>query len=496
MTLVPQNTATDKLIERYFMEKGLPLDRAVAFSDVYIVDRTSRIGRRSDIRDLGTEVAKGVALHIPLIPANMMDVTESRMAIAIARAGGVGFIHQFLPIAERVNEVKKVKRADNEVIENPWSVEEDTLLVDALQFAREKGISGVLVVDKKGKLAGILTSRDVRFAAHRFGKKLEQAKVKDLMTKMPLVVGKEHIRTEEAMRLLEEHKIEKLPLIDRAMRPVGLVTAKDILKRSEHPLALRDKKGQLIVGATVGISGSFFEDAAALIHAKTDVILVDTARGNSIRTRDAVRAIHRKFPQTPIVAGNVDTAEGALLLMDAGATGIKVGIGPGSACKTRVTTGIGNPQLSAIAECVAVARGRGIPVIADGGIKDGADFAKAIAAGADCVMSGSLFAGTEETPGEVYYDSGERYKLYRGSAGLDSQIARLDDGGLDGVRAPEGVTRKILFKGESAFEMIDSLLQNLRSSMSYANARSIEEFHRATFHLQTRAGYEEGKPRS
>jgi IMP dehydrogenase len=290
------------------------------------------------------------------------------------------------------------------------------------------------------------------------------------MTKMPLVVGKEHIRIEEAMRLLEKHKIEKLPLVDRAMRPVGLMTAKDILKRSEHPLALRDKKGQLIVGATVGISGSFFEDAVALIHAKTDVILVDTARGNSIRTRDAVRAIHRKFPQTPIVAGNVDTAEGALLLMDAGATGIKVGIGPGSACKTRVTTGIGNPQLSAIAECVAVARGRGIPVIADGGIKDGADFAKAIAAGADCVMSGSLFAGTEETPGEVYYDSGERYKLYRGSAGLDSQIARLDDGGLDGVRAPEGITRKIIFKGESAFEMINGLLQNLRSSMSYANA--------------------------
>jgi IMP dehydrogenase len=279
------------------------------------------------------------------------------------------------------------------------------------------------------------------------------------------------------------------------MHPVGLVTAKDVLKRSEHPLASRDKKGQLIVGATVGISGSFLDEAAALIHANADVILIDTARGNSIRARDAVRAIHRKFPKTPLVAGNVDSAEGTTLLVAAGATGIKVGIGPGSACKTRVTTGIGMPQLSAIAECAAIAHARGIPVIADGGIKNGGDFAKAIVAGADCVMLGSMLAGTEETPGEVYYDSGERYKLYRGSAGLDSQLARLDHGGLDGVRAPEGVTRKILFKGESASETIEALLQNLRSSMSYTNSRTIKEFHHATFHLQTNAGYEEGKPK-
>ena len=496
MILVPKNTAKDKLIERYFAEKGLPLDRAVTFPDVYILDRTSRIGRRSDIRDLKTEVAKGVALNMPLVSANMMDVTESRMAIAIARAGGLGFIHQFSSIAERVNEVKKVKRADNEIIENPWSVEEDMRLVDALEFAREKGTSGVLVVDRKGKLAGLLTSRDVRFAIHRLGEKLGSLKVKDLMTKMPLVTGPKNIRIGEAMRLLDEHKIEKLPLVDRAMRPVGLVTAQDILKRSEHPLAIRDKKGQLIVGATVGISSDSLDEAAALIHANADVILVDTARGNSIRARDAVRAIRRKFPRTPIVAGNVDTAEGALLLMDAGATGIKVGIGPGSACKTRVTTAIGTPQLSAIAECVAVARARGIPVIADGGVKNGGDFAKALVAGADCVMLGSLLAGTEETPGDVYYDSGERYKLYRGSAGLDSQLARLDQGGLDGVRAPEGVTRKIIFKGESASETIGGLLQNLRSSMSYANASTIKEFHRATFRLQTSAGYEEGKPRN
>jgi IMP dehydrogenase len=486
----------DKLIERYFAEKGLPRDRAVTFSDVYIIDRTSHIGRRSDISNLKTEVAKGVPLNIPLVSANMMDVTESRMAIAIARAGGLGFIHQFLPIRERVGEVEKVKRADNEIIENPWSVEEEMHLVDALQFAREKGTSGVLVVDKKGKLVGILTSRDVRFAAHRFGEKMKNLKVKDLMTKMPLVVGRKNIRIAEAMRLLDEHKIEKLPLVDRAMRPVGLVTAQDILKRSEHPLAVRDRKGQLIVGATVGISGDFLEEAAALIRANADVILVDTARGNSIRARDAIRTIHRKFPKTPIVAGNVDTAEGVVLLMEAGATGIKVGIGPGSACKTRVTTGMGTPQLSAVAECVAVARAKGIPVIADGGVKNGGDFAKAIVAGADCVMLGSLLAGTEETPGEVYYDSGERYKLYRGSAGLDSQLSRLDNGGLDGVRAPEGITRKIIFKGERASDMIGGLLQNLRSSMSYADARTIKEFHRAAFHLQTTAGYEEGKPRN
>ncbi len=498
MTLVPNSlTRTDanKLIRRYFLKKGLPLDRAVAFSDVYIRDCASHIGKRSDIRDFGTEVAKGVALLIPLVSANMMDVTESRMAIAIARAGGIGFIHQFLPIEKRVREVEKVKRADNEIVENPWSVQEDLWLTDALRFAREKGISGVLVVSKNGKLAGILTSRDVRFAAHRFGEKLENAKVKDLMTPMPLIVGPKNIRVEEAMRLLDAHKIEKLPLVDRAMRPVGLVTAKDILKRVEHPLASRDKKGQLIVGAAVGISGNFLEEAAALVRAKADVILVDTARGNSIRARDAVKAIRKKFPQTPLVAGNVDSAEGASLLMDAGATGIKVGIGPGSACKTRVSTGIGAPQLSAVAECAAVANARGIPVIADGGIKNGGDFAKAIVAGADCVMLGSMLAGTEETPGEVFYDSGERYKLYRGSAGLESQLARLDHGGLDGVRAPEGVTRKILFKGESVSETIEGLLQNLRSSMSYANSRTIKEFHHATFRLQTSAGYEEGKPK-
>lgn len=441
MTLVPntsRKTTIDKLVRRYFLEKGLPLDRAITFSDVFIVDRTSHIGRRSDIRDFKTEVAKGVTLHIPLVSANMMDVTESRMAIAIARAGGLGFIHQFLPISARVEEVKKVKRADNEVIENPWSVEENMRLIEVLRFAKEKGISGVLVVNRKGALTGILTSRDVRFASHRFGEKLEDVRVKDLMTSTPLIVAPKHIRIDEAMRLLEQHKIEKLPLVDRAMRPVGLVTARDILKRNEHPSALRDRKGQLIVGATVGISGESLEEAAALIRAGVDVILIDTARGNSIRARDTVRTIHRKFPRMPLVAGNIDTAEGALLLIEAGAAGIKVGLGPGAACKTRITTGMGTPQLSAVAECVAVARAQKIPVIADGGVKDGADFAKALVAGADCVMLGSLLAGTEETPGEIYYDSGERYKLYRGSAGIDSQLARLDQGARWSPRAGGG----------------------------------------------------------
>ena len=275
MTPVPHSqrkTTADKLIERYFIEKGLPLDRAVTFSDVYIIDRTSHIGKRSDIGDLATEIAKGIALRIPLVSANMMDVTESRMAIAIARAGGLGFIHQFLPIKDRVQEVKKVKRADNEIVENPWSVEEETLLIDALQFVGRRGRPASSWWTRKASLRGS-SSRDVRFAAHRFGERLKHAKVKDLMTKMPLVVGKEHIRIEEAMRLLEEHKIEKLPLVDRAMRPVGLVTAQDILKRTEHPLAIRDKNGQLIVGATMGISGDFLEEAASLVSAKADVIL-------------------------------------------------------------------------------------------------------------------------------------------------------------------------------------------------------------------------------
>lgn len=478
----------------YLLRKGLPLDVAVTFQDVLIVDQTSAIGSRADITNLQTQFCRNLRLNIPIVSANMVDVTESRMAILLARLGGCGFIHQFAPIEKRMEEVKRVKRADNEIIENPWLIRETDLLSRAITFMAEKQTSGVLVVDEDGKLVGILTDRDIRFR-HLWTRSIGTMLVRDVMSKEEaLVCEKPNVSIDTAVFILESHKIEKLPLIDDDGKPVGLITAKDILKKTEFPNAVRDKKGRLIVGATIGVTKDFLEEAAYLVEAGADVILVDTARANSYRAYDVVSGIRREFQYLQIVAGNIDNPEGTSLLIKAGADCIKVGIGPGSACKTRVETGIGVPQITAIAECSAVAQKAGITVIADGGIKSGGDLAKAIVAGADCVMTGGLLAGTEETPGEVHFDDGHNFKIYRGSAAFDAQFSRMEHGGLDRLRASEGITRRVAFKGQSADKVIGTLIDNLRSAMSYANASDIPALKNAKFRIQSHFGYLEGHP--
>ena len=481
------------IVTKYLKSKGLPLKTAVTFADVFIVDRKSRIRKRSDITNLGTRLARNLHINIPIVSANMADVTESKMAITLARLGGFGFIHQFLPIERRAEEIKKVKRADNEVIDEPWTIHESTTLQDF--FNRFPDGGGVLVVNDRNQLVGILTERDVRFIRYDASEKIKFLEVKDVMTSMPLVTARPGISVEEAIKILEREKLEKLPLVSDRGEPVGLITIQDILKKYIYPNAARDRRGRLLVGASVGISGRVLEEVSVLVRAGADAILVDTARGNAEWPEDVIKDIRVHFPELPIVAGNVDNPEGAFTLAQAGADCVKVGIGPGSACKTRTETGVGMPQLSAIAECAAVARELGVTVMADGGIREGGDLAKAIAAGADTVMLGGLLAGTEETPGEVFYDGGEIFKAYRGSAGLDTQLARMDQGNLDRVRAPEGVTRKVPFKGQSAITVVQNLMENLRSSMSYANAATIAETQTAKLRFQTAAGFYEGQPK-
>ncbi|MBI2122360.1 MAG: IMP dehydrogenase [Candidatus Sungbacteria bacterium] len=484
------NDNLSSIIEKYLHEKGLSRDIAVTFEDVFIIDQNSDIPSRSSIKNTRLRMARDFFLNIPAVSANMDTVTESRMAVALARLGGIGFIHQFLPIERRVREVEKVKRADSGIIEHPFVIRPDATIREARDMMKNLQVSGLLVVDQgMGKLVGIITSRDIRF------EDANEKKVAEIMTEMPLVTAPPGTGLEQARVILRKNKVEKLPLVDEEGRVAGLITAKDILKIEQYPLALRDQKGRLAVGATVGVSGDFAEDAAALANAGADIILIDTARGFSTRLKDAIRRLKSELGEDfPVVAGNVDTPEGALMLIDAGADAVKVGIGPGAVCKTREGPGVGTPQLTAVAECAAVAKERGIPVMADGGIRGGSDFCKALAAGASSVMMGYIFAGCEETPGEPFYEDGEKWKIYRGSASLEFQISRVDRDESEKLRAPEGVPRRVRYRGETK-GAVDELMGALRSSMSYVGAWTLEEYRaKAKFRRQTVSGFEEGRP--
>lgn len=479
-------------VEDYLRAKGLPQHIALAFADVVLIDRTSRINKRSDIRNLSTLLVKDFPINIPIVSANMKDVTESEIAIALAREGGCGFLHQFDSIERRVEEVKKVKRADNEVIEHPFTTDSGSKLSEAINFMKSHRITGLVVTNKEGILEGIITTRDTLFL-ELLGQNPEQMTVKEVMTKSPLITACQGVKIEEAAGLLQKHKIEKLPLVDDGNHVVGLITAKDILKKIRYPRAARDKKGQLIVGATVGVNDNALRDTEKLIDAGADIILLDTARANAFIASILAKKLKEHFVNVPLIAGNVDNPEGTLLLIRAGADAIKVGIGPGSACKTRMETGVGVPQLTAIAECSAVARKFGVPIIADGGIHNGRDMVLSLVAGASSVMLGSAFAGTDESPGEVLIDNGQSFKIYRGSASIDAQLDRIERGNLDKMRAPEGEPRRVPYKGD-VISVIEDWLSDLRSAMSYANACSIEELQSCKLRWQSPAGYQEGGP--
>lgn len=430
-----------------------------------------------------TRITRAIEIGIPLISAAMDTVTEARMAIAMAQAGGLGVIHKNMEIDQQANEVRTVKKFESGMVVNPVTVRPDQSLADALALMEQYGISGIPVTERPevphlpGRLVGILTNRDVRFATDR------SQPVAELMTKDRLVTVRDGVSRDEAKRLLHHHRIEKLLVVDDAYRCTGLITVKDIEKAARHPNACKDEQGRLRVAAATSVGVDGMARAEALIEAGVDILVVDTAHGHSKGVLDAIAAIKKKSNATQIVGGNIATADGARALIDAGADAVKVGIGPGSICTTRIVAGVGVPQLTAIMDAVSVARAAGVPVIADGGVKYSGDLAKAIAAGADCVMVGNLLAGTDESPGEVFLYQGRTYKSYRGmgsigAMGRGSADRYFQQEVRDQLKlVPEGIEGRVPYKG-SAQTVIHQLIGGLRAAMGYTGNASIDEMQK------------------
>ncbi len=475
----------------------------LTFDDVLLVPRRTAVESRRDA-DTSARLAGAVTLRVPILSANMDTVTGAAMAIAMAREGGMGILHRFQTIAQQVEEVLRVKRAESLVIEDPHAIGPDATAGETRERLRRHGISGMPVVDEQHRLLGMVTSRDLRFER-------DEARVRDVMTpRERLVTAPPDTSIEEAREIIRARRIEKLPLVDREGRLRGLITSADIEAKAARPHATADAKGRLRVGAAVGVKAEFLERAEALVEAGCDALVVDIAHGHSEAAIRTVRALRRRFGDAvPIVGGNVATAEGTRDLIEAGASAIKVGVGPGGACTTRIVTGAGVPQLTAILDCARVARPLGIPIIADGGIRNSGDIAKAIAAGADTVMIGSLLAGTEESPGVTFLRDGKKYKLYRGMASIMASVGRREreregaglapapeDEDWEGLRsmAAEGVEGLVPYRGTAA-EVVRVLVGGLRSAMSYCGARTLEEMRRnVRFIRMTPAGVKESHP--
>src|SRR4051812_3226021 len=441
--------------------------------------------------DTRTRFSRNIHLNIPLCSAAMDTVTEALLAIAIAQQGGIGVIHKNFTIEQQAEEVDKVKRSESGMIVDPVTIHQDKLVSDALAIMRRFKISGVPVVDEKGLLVGIITNRDLRFET-RF-----DIPVSEIMTPQPLVTVPVGTTLDEAKVKLQKHRIEKLLVVDDGGLLKGLITVKDIQKAIAFPNAAKDELGRLRCAAAIGATGDFRERAAALVAARVDAIVIDTAHGHSSRVINAVRRVREDFPDVQLVAGNVGTSEGTRVLIDNGVDAVKVGIGPGSICTTRVVTGAGVPQIMAIGDAVEAAKGSGVPVIADGGIKFSGDVAKAIAAGADSVMIGSLFAGTEEAPGEVILFQGRNFKTYRGMGSIGAMRRGSSDryaqeGTVaDSKYVPEGIEGRVAFKGSVA-DMVTQLVGGLRSGMGYTGCRTIAELkEKAQFVRITSAGLRE-----
>jgi IMP dehydrogenase len=466
-----------------FAKEGL------TFDDVLLIPRKSEVLPR-DV-DVSTTLGPSLKLNIPLISAGMDTVTESALAIAIAREGGIGVIHKNMSVAQQAEEVDRVKRSESGVITNPFSLTPDHHVYDAEELMGKYRISGVPIVDENGKLVGILTNRDLRFV-HDYS-----IKISSVMTRDNLVTAPVGTTLQEAEVILQKHKIEKLPLVDESNTLKGLITIKDIEKAIQFPNAAKDKHGRLLVGAAVGVSKDTFERAEALVKAGVDMLVVDSAHGHHIDIVTMVRKLRDRYPELPIVAGNVATGEATRDLIEAGASIVKVGIGPGSICTTRIVAGIGVPQITAIYDCATVAREYNVPIIADGGIKYSGDVTKAIAAGASAVMLGSLFAGTEESPGESEIFQGRRYKSYRGMG----SIGAMKEGSKDryfqedeSKLVPEGIEGRVPYKGPIK-DTIHQLIGGLRSGMGYCGAPNIQSLMNDTSFVRiTNAGLRESHP--
>ncbi len=468
------------------MDSSIP--EGLTFDDVLLLPGRSAV-LPGEV-DTTTHFARKLPVNIPLASAAMDTVTESRLAIAIARQGGIGLVHRNMPIDRQGEEVDRVKRSESGMIVDPVTISPDITLRQALEIMTKYKISG-LPVTRGSRLTGILTNRDLRF------EKNHAQLVGSVMTKENLVTVPVGTTLEEAERILQKHRIEKLLVVDQDFNLKGLITVKDIQKKLEYPRAAKDEHGRLRVGAAVGAAGDFLERAVEMSKAKADVLAIDTAHGHSERVMEAIKTIRKRLPEMQLVAGNVATYEGAKELISLGIDGLKVGIGPGSICTTRVVTGAGVPQLTAIMEAARAAKGTDVAIIADGGIKYSGDISKALAAGASCVMIGSLFAGTEESPGETILYQGRTFKSYRGmgstgamEAGSD-RYAVVQDSGERGKSVPEGVEGRVPYKGQLG-ALTDQLVGGLKSGMGYVGAATLKEFgEKSKFVRITAAGLRE-----
>jgi len=470
----------------------LEFKEGLTFDDVLLVPKYSDITSRSQT-DLSTKLSRNISINIPFVSANMDTVTESSMAVAMARAGGIGIVHRFLTIQEQANEVLKVKRSGSVMIENPYSISSEKSIKDALEYAEDKEISGLLVVDSDSKLVGIVTERDLLFAK-------SSGTISDIMTK-DVVTAKPGVTLDEAKEILHNHRIEKLPIVDDSGIIKGLITSKDITNNTDFPNASKDKKGRPLVGAAVGVKGDFLERSESLLEAGADVLVVDIAHGHSENALSTVKNIKKAFPDCELIAGNIATAQGAEDLIKAGVDAVKVGVGSGSICITRVITGSGVPQLTAVMDCAKIGRDHGVPIISDGGTRTSGDATKALASGASSVMVGSMLGGTDESPGTVLTKNGKRFKVYRGMASLAASLGRksketgitsFDDDLNDYVA--EGVEAMVPYKG-TVVDILKQLSGGVRSGLSYCGAHTIPQMQEnAEFIKMSRAGFAESQP--
>ena len=464
----------------------------LTFDDVLLVPKFSDITSRSQT-DLSTRLSRNISLNIPFVSANMDTVTESAMAVTMARAGGIGIIHRFLTIQEQSHEVLKVKRSGSVMIENPYSIYAEKSIQDALDYAEEMEVSGLLVVDSEAKLVGIVTERDLLFAE-------KSNKVSDVMSK-DVITAKPGVALDDAKKILHQHRIEKLPIVDDSGIIKGLITSKDITNNADYPNASKDKKGRPLVGAAVGVKGDFLERSESLLEAGADVLVVDIAHGHSENAISTIRNIKKAFPDCELIAGNIATAQGVEDLIKAGVDAVKVGVGSGSICITRVITGSGVPQLTAVMDCAKIGKDNDIPIISDGGTRTSGDATKALAAGASSVMVGSMLGGTDESPGTVLTKNGKRFKVYRGMASLAASLGRksketgsssFDDDLNDYVA--EGVEAMVPYKG-TVNDILKQLTGGVRSGLSYCGAHTISQMQQnAEFIKMSRAGFAESQP--
>ncbi|MFP4469461.1 MAG: IMP dehydrogenase [Bacteroidales bacterium] len=463
----------------------------LTYDDVLLLPAYSEVLPREV--DLTTMFTSGINMKIPIVSAAMDTVTEHKLAIAMAQEGGIGVLHKNMSIGKQANEVRKVKRAENGMILDPITLDKTAKVSDALAIMKEYGIGGIPVVDRDNHLVGIVTNRDLRFERDL------NRPVDEVMTKDNLITTTEFTDFEKAADILQQHKIEKLPVVDRDYKLVGLITYKDIIKIKARPNACKDERGRLRVAAAVGVSGDVMERVQELVVNQVDAIVIDTAHGHSAGVLEVTRRIRKQYPDLQLVVGNIGTAEAARDLVKAGANAVKVGIGPGSICTTRIIAGIGIPQLTAVYTVSQALKGSGVPVIADGGIRYTGDIAKAIAAGANSVMAGSLFAGVDESPGDTIIYEGRKYKTYRGMGSIEAMQLGSKDRYFQDIEedikklVPEGIVGRVPFKGTLS-EVMHQLVGGLRAGMGYTGSRTIDELQHARFIKITAAGVAESHP--